>query len=200
MERLAASQIALPGLDVSVLESCDSTNSRLLEAPASVRPVLLAAERQSAGRGRRGRRWHALPGGSIAFSVARTIRRPIRELPGLSLIAGAAAARALRALGARGVSIKWPNDLMVGDAKLGGILVETRMSGGAPLAVIGIGINHARDPLLARRLRRRVACLEDVLRPLPPRNAVIREIAARLLAALEKFERGGLPAAQPRAA
>src|SRR3954463_13031747 len=134
MELLDASQIALAGVDVRVLERCDSTNSVLLAAEV-LRPTLLACEEQTAGRGRRGRRWHSLPGGSITFSLARTIERPVRELAALSLVAGVASVRALRRLGAAGVALKWPNDLVVGGAKLGGILVETRAQGACSLAV-----------------------------------------------------------------
>lgn len=190
MDGLAAPAIALPGVEVRVLEHCSSTNALLLEeAPAHA--VLLAAETQSAGRGRRGRRWYSAPGSAVTFSLCRTVRRPLRELPGLALVAGVAAVRALRALGARQVALKWPNDLVVDDAKLGGILVETRAREGAALAVIGIGINCRRDGALELRLRRRISALERLM-PLPPRNHVIARVGAELMQALDLFEASGL--------
>src|SRR5688572_15788048 len=98
MERLDAARIDLPGVQVRIVERCGSTNSVLLQDKGRS-PVLLAAEEQTAGRGRRGRRWHSLPGGDITFSLARRIHRPARELAALSLVAGVAVATALRALG-----------------------------------------------------------------------------------------------------
>src|SRR5919204_3684549 len=159
MDRLEASAIALPGIEVRVLERCTSTNELVLAAGDA--DVLLAAEEQSAGRGRRGRRWHAAPGTAVTFSLARLVHRPPRELPGLALVAGVGAARALRALGTERTTLKWPNDLVIDGAKLGGILVETRTQGAATLAVIGIGINCRRDAALERRLRPALPSLES---------------------------------------
>jgi BirA family biotin operon repressor/biotin-[acetyl-CoA-carboxylase] ligase len=160
--------------------------------------VLLAAETQTAGRGRRGRRWQSDPAGGITFSLALRVARAPRELAALSLVAGVAAARTLRALGVAQAALKWPNDLEAGGAKLGGILVETRGQqgggSGGSLAVIGIGINYRPDAALQRSLRRRIACVSEFVSPPPPRSRIIQGIAAALLAALEAFEAGGLDA------
>ncbi|MBV8031604.1 MAG: biotin--[acetyl-CoA-carboxylase] ligase [Betaproteobacteria bacterium] len=197
MEALDASRLASEGLEARVLARCGSTNTELLASREPfVQAVLLATEEQTAGRGRRGRRWHAAPHAAITFSLARRIARAVRELPALSLVAGVALATALRALGAREVALKWPNDLVARDAKLGGILVETRLSGGMPLAVVGVGLNYSRDEALGRRLGRAVVSLEELIADLPGRNAVIRTCAAELLRALERFERDGLDAAR----
>src|SRR5918996_1808670 len=125
MDRLDAGAMVVPGLEVRVVERCSSTNDLLLRT-SSEKPLLVAAEEQTAGRGRRGRRWHSAPGAGVTFSLASRIRRPARELAALSLVAGVAAIRALRRLGVHQASLKWPNDLVVDGAKLGGILVETR--------------------------------------------------------------------------
>lgn len=196
MNRLDAAQIRLPGVEVRVVALCDSTNTVLFQEKPLNSPVLLAAEEQTAGRGRRGRRWHGAPGRDISFSFARRVVRPARELAALSLVAGVAAAKALRALGASQAALKWPNDLVAGDAKLGGILVETRSQGGASLAVIGIGINFESKPELQRRLRRRIASVADLISPPPARNAIIQEIALALLDALDAFEARGFDAAR----
>lgn len=172
--------LEVPGLEVRVVERCASTNQVLMnEGKAG---VLLAAAEQTAGRGRRGRRWHSARGAGALFSISTLTGRPMRELPGLSLVAGVAATRALRALGVERAALKWPNDLVVAGAKLGGILVETR----GTMAVIGIGINCRRDPELERRVRRAVAFV-DV-----DRNRLIAAVAGELLAALALFEREGL--------
>ncbi len=190
MDRLDAQAIAVPGLDAQVVEECASTNTILLKKKITG-PTLLAAESQTAGRGRRGRRWHSAPGAGATFSVAVRLRRPVRELPALSLVAGVAASRALRRLGVQ-AALKWPNDLVVGGAKLGGILVETRADGDASHAVIGIGINCRRDGTLQNKVQRDVAYLEQWITA--PRNEVIREVARELLAALGQFQAKGLAA------
>jgi BirA family biotin operon repressor/biotin-[acetyl-CoA-carboxylase] ligase len=181
MDKLDPAAIALPGVDVRVVERCGSTNDWLLKEKPE-KPVLLAAEEQTAGRGRRGRRWYSAPGAGVTFSLATRINRPPRELAALSLVAGVATARALRELGTP-VQLKWPNDLVVDGAKLGGILVESRNGNHA---VIGIGINCRPDPALEAKVGRKVAFL-DV-----NRNELVQRVAAALLEALAEFERHGL--------
>ena len=183
MDRLDAAAIVVPGVQVRVLWRCTSTNSVLLKGPRTG-PVLLAAEEQTAGRGRRGRRWHSAPGAGITFSLSRSVQR---EVAGLSLVAGVAVARELRALGASQAALKWPNDLVVKGAKLGGILVETRGHGRATHAVIGIGLNCRHDLSLELRLRRRVAALDQFMEDID-RNEIIARIARSLLDALDEFE------------
>lgn len=193
MDRLNAGAISVPGVDVRVVQRCASTNAVLL-AERMPRPVLLAADEQTAGRGRRGRRWHSPPGCGALFSLGLPLARPVRALSGLSIVAGVAAVRALRALGAADAALKWPNDLLLHGAKLGGILVQTRAQDAGSTAVIGIGVNWCKAPGLATRLRRGVAALEDCLQPLPARNAVIGALAREVLAALRAFDAAGLEA------
>jgi BirA family transcriptional regulator, biotin operon repressor / biotin---[acetyl-CoA-carboxylase] ligase len=184
MDRLDATAIVVPGVEVRVVERCTSTNDLALKG---VPPILIAAEEQSAGRGRRGRRWHSMPGAGVTFSLGRRIGRPARELPALSLVAGVATARALHALGVMGARLKWPNDLVVDGAKLGGILVETRNTNHA---VIGIGINCRRTPGLEAKVRRSVAFVHDFASA--ARNQVIQQVGNALVAALDEFESHGL--------
>jgi BirA family transcriptional regulator, biotin operon repressor / biotin---[acetyl-CoA-carboxylase] ligase len=155
--------------------------------------VLLVAEQQSAGRGRRGRRWHSAPGAGLTFSLARRVGRPVRELAALSLVAGVAVTRAFRALGVARAALKWPNDLLVDGAKLGGILVETRADGAAARAVIGIGINLRGGPQLSARLKRPVASLDQFLESISPEE-ILKRIIGSLVEALDAFEAGGLDA------
>ena len=171
----------LAGLEVRKLERCTSTNAVLL---AEGKPgVLLVAEEQTAGRGRRGKRWYSAPGAGVTFSLSAEIAKPEA---GLSVLAGVAAARALRALGARQVALKWPNDLLVEGAKLGGILVETR----GRLAVFGFGINCRSDATLERRLKRPIAALDQFIAVEGSR--VIECVAASLLEALAALRASGL--------
>ena len=133
--------------DLRVVESTDSTNTDLMRDAARLPSgTVLAAEHQTAGRGRRGRSWIAPPAGSLAFSVLWKFRGSAAMLSGLSLAVGIAVARALDECGARDIALKWPNDLLVprgpGWAKLGGILIELAGEpASAVSAVIGIGLN-----------------------------------------------------------
>ncbi|MGD9951821.1 MAG: biotin--[acetyl-CoA-carboxylase] ligase [Burkholderiales bacterium] len=193
MDRLNAHAIGVPGAEVRVAGRCGSTN-RVLLGERLAHPVLLAAELQTAGRGRRGRRWHSPAGKGILFSLGLRLRRAPRELAGLSIVAGMAAVRALRALGATEVALKWPNDLMARGAKLGGILVESRAQGAGSAVVVGVGVNHRRSRGLAARLRRPVAALEEFMDPLADRNSVIGALGRELLAALAAFDAQGFAA------
>ncbi|HEV3008429.1 MAG TPA: biotin--[acetyl-CoA-carboxylase] ligase [Burkholderiales bacterium] len=188
MDRLDAAAIVLPGVEVRVVERCGSTNDLLLKKIPE-NPVLIAAEEQTAGRGRRGRRWHSAPGAGVTFSLGRRVERPARELAALSLVAGVAVARALHALGVHAARLKWPNDLVVDGAKLGGILVETRNTNHA---VIGIGLNCRRTPALEIKVRRKLAFLDDFSSI--KRSQVIQCVGLALIEAVDQFEKHGLDA------
>lgn len=134
----------LPGFTVEVLEEIDSTNTELMRRArvAPLDPVLLVAERQTAGRGRLGRGWHSQAGQSLTFSLGLSLAP--RSWSGLSLVVGLSLAEQLHA----DVRLKWPNDLWLMGRKLGGILVETAGHAdereGPRSVVIGVGINVAR--------------------------------------------------------
>jgi BirA family biotin operon repressor/biotin-[acetyl-CoA-carboxylase] ligase len=185
----------IAGVEVRRVERCGSTNSVLLGERDLVRPVLLVAGVQTAGRGRRGRRWHAAPGEGLTFSLALRVRRPVRELAALSLVAGVAVARALRSCGIAHAALKWPNDLVVDGAKLGGILVETRALAvtRATLAVIGIGINLRGAGALGARLRRRVTALDRFTCAGSP-DDLLSAITVSLLDSIAAFEARGFAA------
>ncbi len=134
----------LPGFTVEVLPSIDSTSSELMRRARSglMEPVLLAAEDQTAGRGRLGKGWHSKPGQSLTFSLAMPLAP--QSWSGLSLAVGVSLAGSLHP----DVRLKWPNDLWLHQRKIGGILVETASTGEAGqsqrMVVIGVGINVAR--------------------------------------------------------
>lgn len=133
----------LPGFTVEVLPQIDSTNTELMRRAraAPLDPVLLVAERQTAGRGRLGRGWHSLPGQSLTFSLGLMLAP--RSWSGLSLAVGVSLAECLHP----DVRLKWPNDLWLMQRKLGGILVETAGltdTTEARAVVIGVGLNVAR--------------------------------------------------------
>ncbi len=198
MDRLDEARIRVPGLRIRVVERCASTNAMLL-AENSADALLLAAEEQTAGRGRRGRRWRSARGKGATFSILRRMRCAPAALVGLSVAVGVAAARALRALGARGVTVKWPNDLMARRRKLGGILIQTRQQDASVVTVVGIGINCRRQPRLQARLGRGVAALDELVARPVSRNIVIGTVGRGVLAALVDWERARAgDAADPR--
>jgi len=173
---------------IRIFEETDSTNSRLLAslAPPSGRASACLAEFQTGGRGRRGRQWLSPPGAGVWLSVAWQFDRPPDNLSALGLVAGLAAREALARLDVGSVMLKWPNDLVIEDEKLGGVLVEMRAEGNGPcLVVIGVGINYRLPGGLAEDVCRAgglmpvdlaAACDGDP----PSRNAV----AAALVSAL----------------
>jgi BirA family biotin operon repressor/biotin-[acetyl-CoA-carboxylase] ligase len=204
MDRLAVANIHVPGVEVRVVARCASTNAALLaDVNGRAHPVLLAAEEQTAGRGRHGRRWRSARGAGATFSIRWPMACEQRRLTGLSVAVGIASARALRRLGARGVALKWPNDLMVKRRKLGGILIQTRpksrQSSAGCVVIVGIGINCRAQPRLGARLGRGVAALDEVLRRPVSRNAVIGAVSREVLRALSAWERAWEPALEKAA-
>lgn len=156
-------QADCPGLSLEVLPETDSTNTQLLARGrvGDTSPMLLAAHRQTAGRGRHGRQWIAQPGDSLTFSLGLPL--DLESVPGggsaLSLAVGLAIAEALDTGLATlqpesnrvPVTLKWPNDLWWQQRKLGGILIEATpapgLSAGQRWVVIGVGVNLRAQPI-----------------------------------------------------
>lgn len=142
---LCAEQIrqSLPGLNVLVEESVDSTNALALRQLGKFEPpYVVLAEAQTAGRGRRGRQWVSPYGENLYFSLVIRIERAATQLQALSLVVGLVVLRTLQLMGLGDLGLKWPNDLLVSGKKIAGILLELN---GDPAdichVVIGIGIN-----------------------------------------------------------
>ncbi len=190
------SRAAAAGLEMEVVASTGSTNADLRARLHELhQPYLLAAENQTAGRGRAGRSWLAAAGDSLCFSLAWRFTGPIARLSGLSLAVGVALAEVLRARGSD-VKLKWPNDLLLNEAKLGGILIETMSSrsdtavpAGAVWAVIGVGINVHANAERDAGIGHAVAALNQQA---SDRNALLAMMADGLAAALTQFDAEGL--------
>lgn len=198
-ETLTALGELAPAFDLEWIVECDSTNRVLMEtAPRDDgRMQVLVADRQHAGRGRRGRQWESWPGGSLTFSLRRRFAAGAPVPAGLSLVAGLAVARALDALGVPGIALKWPNDILHGDAKLGGILVElqaSRARAASMSAVIGIGLNLRLPPNAAIRDQPGVTDLAALLAAAPAPATVLAAVLAELHALLARYEKAGFPA------
>lgn len=215
-------------ISIEVVAETGSTNADLLayiqhsQGPqTSCLPKLLIAEQQTAGRGRAGRSWISAPSAALMFSLAWRFEQPLQKLVGLPLAVGVAIATGLNAFLQRaidpdehpnasgtdsGIRLKWPNDLLLGDSKLGGILIETvnadttgMHADRATWAVIGVGINIAMPTDLQHQLGRSVANLPKVISQIGApeecdRNLLMASLLVSLMQALEQFEQAGLGA------
>lgn len=126
------------------LATCSSTNDEALARARAGAPhgTVVIADEQTAGRGRAGRRWHSPPGANLYLSIVLRAARPAGELPSVTLAAGVGVCDAIRAASVTRARIKWPNDVLVGDRKLAGVLTEMVTRGGHPDAVVvGIGVD-----------------------------------------------------------
>lgn len=184
---------------LEVHEALDSTSDRLLavdDLPSGQFDACLA-EFQSAGRGRRGRHWVAPFASGLCLSVGWNYRDAPAALSALSLATGVAVLRALGRLGIAGLALKWPNDVVRGDSKLGGILIDLRGEAAGPAyVVVGVGVN-VRLPASARaRLAAEGVDAVDLatLGPPPSRNALAAALIAELSNALSEYGARGLAA------
>ncbi len=184
-------------ITLEIVDEIDSTSTELMRRVGrrDVHGVALAAEWQTAGRGRRGRAWTAIVGGSLLFSLGWRFEQGAGFLAGLSLAVGVAVARALEAEGFNGIALKWPNDLIHRHLKLGGILIELNGDAlGPSTTVIGIGLN-VRLPAAARKdIAQPVTDLASVAgrkRPALDRNRLFARLLTELAAVLRQYANEG---------
>lgn len=174
-------------LRVTVTPLVDSTNRVLMDGDPESDPQALLAEHQTAGRGRRGRDWHSPFGANLYLSIAWTYAMWPPQLPALSLSVGVVCARALHAAGLDGVQLKWPNDLWVGNRKLGGILIEQRgESGDLCRVVVGVGINVAMHKRQGGGIDQPWTTVDDVLQASGRKPASRNQLAVDLLHGLHE--------------
>jgi BirA family biotin operon repressor/biotin-[acetyl-CoA-carboxylase] ligase len=126
---------------LGITSSTNDVAKRFAEA-GEPEGLVVIAEHQTQGRGRRGRGWVSQPGKSVMLSALVRPGWPDTDAPWLGVLGGVACAEAVKACGLRNVMIKWPNDVLVGERKIGGVLVEPRLSDGrVEFAILGVGIN-----------------------------------------------------------
>jgi BirA family biotin operon repressor/biotin-[acetyl-CoA-carboxylase] ligase len=188
--------------DIEVMPQTTSSNTLLLQRArleATNGGVssgsVLAVELQTAGRGRVGRAWHSALGGTLTFSLLWRFDCGLNVLSGLSLAVGVAIVRALELFGAQGVLLKWPNDILTLQGKLGGVLIETQGDMLGPCTVvIGIGLNCTLPPSLTRQIDQPASALDEVCRNMPTRNQLLASILSELARVLREFSQGGFVA------
>lgn len=187
---------------IEIFPELASTNAYLSQRVATgglSNGAVCLAEQQSAGRGRRGRVWVS-PAGGLYLSLYWAFALPPQALSGLGLVVAVVAAETLRASGLASIQLKWPNDLVVNESKLGGILIElTRISENMQAAVIGLGVNQcapesSRSPLEMAQLEQPWTGWEAWQDPAQPisRNTLAARLIAGLRAACDAFATHGL--------
>ena len=137
-----ANPALLPDLTIEVVDELPSTNIVVIERAQAGAPdgLVVVADHQSAGRGRLDRSWESPVGTAVTFSLLLRPTTATRSWPWLPLLTGYAVDRALKASGLE-AGVKWPNDVLIGDKKVCGILVERIDTPEGPAAVVGVGIN-----------------------------------------------------------
>ena len=192
VERHLGTNVERFALDIR--HDVNSTSTTLLECAAAgaAGGTVVAVEWQSGGRGRLGRAWHAGVGEALTFSLLWRFSRGAGALSGLSLAVGVALARALAAAGATGVALKWPNDIVCGDAKLAGILTELAGDALGPTAVvIGIGLNVRLSEATRARIGQPATDLVSVCSAVPDRNRLLAAVLVELGRVLDAFSKDG---------
>jgi len=181
----------LAGFTVEVLTEIDSTNTELMRRARAgqVDPVLLVAERQTAGRGRLGRQWFSgndAGVGAFPPSLMFSLGLPLtpQDWSGLSLAVGLSIVESLHP----DLQLKWPNDVWWQSRKLAGILIETASLGDVRFAVVGVGVNIS--PQDGRGLSTPPASLSELL-PGTDAPATLQRVVEPLVRAIQRFEAQG---------
>ncbi len=192
----------LPGFTVEILPQVDSTNTELMRRARTgqLEPILLVAERQTAGRGRLGRDWQSgasggkrsdphgeAPEGLSALTFSLGLPLQPADWSGLSLAVGLAVVQSLHPA----LQLKWPNDVWLHERKVAGILIETTSVGEVRYCVIGIGINLL--PRDSAGLRTPAAALNEVL-PDADAPGTLEALVLPLVGAVKAFETEGFAA------
>ena len=181
---------------LEIVDQTGSTNEDLLlrARQGASHGLVRVAEIQTAGRGRRQRKWFSAPGGTLTFSLLWNFAAGSSALSGLSLAVGVSIVRSLEALELKGVQLKWPNDILWRQRKLGGILIETTAAtSNATSVVIGIGLNLRLPKTLVERIDQPAGDLESAGLRIG-RNELLARLLRDLNDVLTEFSQGGFAA------
>lgn len=178
-----------------------STNDDLLarwRAGELIDPIARIAHDQTSGKGRAGRAWLSKPGDTLCFSLAYPFDKRPQELSGLSLVIGLAVIAGIAGamqinettLHQQGLRLKWPNDLLLNNAKLGGILIEGGQSNPSSPTwmVIGLGLNLRNSEVISQNLENQTSFTAAALDQLLPHHTPIPDIDFIWLKLIESFE------------
>lgn len=171
-----------------------STNDALMNTPSTgAEYALCLAEMQTAGKGRRGRRWHSPFASNLYLSLAFDLDGGGAAVDGLSLVAGLALAETLESLGQSEVALKWPNDVWIAGRKVAGLLVELQGEAqGGFRVVLGIGLNVYLTPAQGEAIDQPWTSLQQQGRvPEGGRNQILAVLLNQLLPQLDRFREQG---------
>lgn len=186
------------------VEEVLSTSDLAFELAAAGCPegTIVVAEHQTAGRGRQGRRWFSVKGGSLTFSVVLRPTRDRRSWPELPLVCAGAVAEVIRSQGVVEVILKAPNDVLAGGGgKIAGVLLENRVPGKSPVVVAGIGVNvNIGQGEFPRDLRDAAVSLEGILGEKKDAEEVLGGICRSLDELYRTWQRGGIMPVRARLA
>jgi len=187
--------------DIELFDSIASTNSYLL-AQASLSPGrcrVAIADQQTAGRGRQQRSWVSPPGAGLWLSFAYTFDQTPSHMTSMTLAIGVGIVHAMRKLGVTGLGLKWPNDIVARDGKLGGILTEVQARGDAGVTVVtGIGLNIALPASAASEIEsewaRQPVDIASVVAEVPALAVIAAAVIDGLFGVMQMFAAHGLAA------
>ena len=180
-------------LSVQFFDEIDSTNAealrqfKRLDEAAHCQPTVLIAKSQTAGRGRRGRAWVSKPDAGLYLSLMRSFTLAPDALQGLSLVVGMAVRTTLTSLGAKEISLKWPNDLVYHGRKLGGVLLELRQEADLCHVVMGVGINIDLATQEALSLDRPTVDLAEIMGEAVAQKALCAALLNQLSQDIDQF-------------
>ena len=179
---------------IEVLQQAASSNTELLRraTAGAATGSVLAVELQTAGRGRIGRTWYSGLGNALTFSLLWRFDCGLNGLSGLSLAVGLAILRALKRYNAVDIGLKWPNDILAAQGKLGGVLIEAQGDMYGPsVVVIGIGINCTLPFKLEQVITQPAVALDQLCAAPPERNLLLARLLQELAQVLDTFSRAG---------
>ncbi|MGR0280342.1 biotin--[acetyl-CoA-carboxylase] ligase [Marinomonas dokdonensis] len=196
LELLSSSTLEQYGLPETVALQLkfdtESTNNDAKQYIAMNRPlpVLLATERQTQGKGRRGRQWEGGLAKNLMMSFVWRFESGPSVIEGLSLAVGVAVARVLKKVGVPNPGLKWPNDVQVDGKKLCGILLEMVADQDVCHVIIGIGMNVEMDDKTMAQVDQPWTDLTSRLPQRPSRNQILAELTQELVVVCQAFETG----------
>ena len=184
--------------DIEVFEEIQSTNSYLMNAssPSLKKMCIAVTTNQTAGRGRYGKSWYSPSGTGLCLSAAYTFSKKPSNLAALTLAIGVSIAEALHELKISNIELKWPNDLVVQNSKLGGILTEIQHEDSKIISVVtGIGLNinfpNKFNFGIDKDWAQKAIDLKSVCNKLPCNNRLVGTFANYLLKTFNEFEASG---------
>lgn len=191
-QELLSSNITQHPKQIEVQNCVGSTNLELLDrtSQGDIHGTVLIAELQIAGRGRFSRVWYSPVGRNVALSLGVHMIRQSADAGAASLVVGVAVVRAIQEIGVDRVTLKWPNDILLDEGKVGGVLVELLQANSSMKFVVGIGLNLGGSDLIREIVAYPVADLLDYCQ-LPIRNELIAVVVRNVYDALAHFEKDG---------